>query len=401
MASVTEKRREMCVRAAKFRRSLLPYGRGRAGSIVLSVSRRTLALDSRFAAIRMCYDVRIPTQEAPIVTLQEEFDRLTKFIQGNMKNKFAGWKVMRDRFLNHFGGTADSAASIDRANAYYAQLVEAKFPGEEFAKPNGRLTPVHPRLRERFGRTVALLRAKGVAPGALSRLRSVGGFQIRENANNANELSEHSFGCAVDLDPELNPNIKKKMLPVSIIKHLTGLDPYGEHSEGLRVAAPFDALLAHARALTAASQDLVRAFSSSDALRASLHKTLNEQFDATASLGDLAELEGLVRSPTDSKQKVIAKLTTLGVPHSLIADAELLLRDCFGLLTKRQQEATPRVQGTAASIAAFGFVNLPPELIAAMIATDGGGLNWLGSSRGTKDFMHFELRTGDKPPMHG
>jgi hypothetical protein len=44
-----------------------------------------------------------------------------------------------------------------------------------------------------------------------------------------------------------------------------------------------------------------------------------------------------------------------------------------------------------------GFFNLPPELVAALVADDGGGLRWLGSHAGTKDYMHFELR--DKPPL--
>jgi hypothetical protein len=172
--------------------------------------------------------------------LRAEFDRLSPFVQANINRKFAGWGSMRDRFLNQFGGAGDSAIGIANANAYYAKLVEAKFPGDEFSKPKGRLTPVHPRMHEKFERCVALLRTKNVAPNALGRLASVGGFIIRENANNANELSLHSFGWALDLDPALNPNIPKKSIPTQLIQLMTKVDIYGEHSERLRTPGTYD-----------------------------------------------------------------------------------------------------------------------------------------------------------------
>lgn len=53
--------------------------------------------------------------------------------------------------------------------------------------------------------------------------------------------------------------------------------------------------------------------------------------------------------------------------------------------------------GTTATIAAHGFIDLAPELIAALTGSDGGGLHWLGATKGTKDFMHFELEHDDRP----
>ena len=331
--------------------------------------------------------------------LRAEFDRLSPFVQANINKKFTGWKSMRDRFLNQFGGAGDSARGIANANAYYAQLVEAKFPGDEFSKPSGRLTPVHPRMRAKFDRCVALLRTKNAAANALGRLASVGGFIIRENANNANELSLHSFGWALDLDPELNPNIPKKTIPAPLIQMLTKVDIYGEHSERLRTPGSYDELLPHVQAMVKASREFSDVFASPVSLRTSLQRVLSEHFEATATQQDVTALEGLVKSPVDSKQKVIAKLTSLGVAHSMIADAESMLRNCFALLKSREGESKPRVQGTAASVAAFGFINLPPELIAGLVASDGGDLTWLGSTRGTKDFMHFELRPADRPSL--
>jgi hypothetical protein len=45
--------------------------------------------------------------------------------------------------------------------------------------------------------------------------------------------------------------------------------------------------------------------------------------------------------------------------------------------------------------------NLPAPLIAALIASDGAKLNWLGAARTTKDFMHFELLEADQPKLVG
>lgn len=332
------------------------------------------------------------------IDLRAEFDRLSPFIQRNIAKKFAGWKTMRDRFMKQFGA-GDSSTGIANANGYYAQLVEARFPGDEFARPDGRLTPVHPRMRAKFERCVALLRTKNAAANALSRLASVGGFIIRENANNANELSLHSFGWALDLDPELNPNIPKKSIPTQLIQLMTKFDIYGEHSERLRTPGTYDELLPHVQALARASREFANCFSSAESLRSSLQKVLSEHFETSASQQDVSDLEAAVKSPADSKQKVIAKLTALGMAHSLIADAESVLRSSFALLKARQGESKPRVHGTAASIAAFGFINLPAELVTGLIASDGGGLTWLGSTRATKDFMHFELRPEDRPPL--
>ena len=45
-----------------------------------------------------------------------------------------------------------------------------------------------------------------------------------------------------------------------------------------------------------------------------------------------------------------------------------------------------------------GFMNVPPELAAALIAPDGGNLRWLGAgASGTRDYMHFELRRPPRP----
>ena|GEM_PF-5431750 len=45
-------------------------------------------------------------------------------------------------------------------------------------------------------------------------------------------------------------------------------------------------------------------------------------------------------------------------------------------------------------------MNLSGELIAALTATEGGNLDWLGASaKGSKDFHHFQLKSGDRPTI--
>jgi hypothetical protein len=53
-------------------------------------------------------------------------------------------------------------------------------------------------------------------------------------------------------------------------------------------------------------------------------------------------------------------------------------------------------RGKATTIAVHGFLNLPDELVTALIHSDGGNLNWLGKQeKGAKDFMHFQLKDSD------
>ena len=53
------------------------------------------------------------------------------------------------------------------------------------------------------------------------------------------------------------------------------------------------------------------------------------------------------------------------------------------------------VEPTPSQIAAHGFFDLPPAVVAALTGSDGGDLRWLGGLQGNlKDYMHFEV-SGD------
>jgi hypothetical protein len=71
-----------------------------------------------------------------------------------------------------------------------------------------------------------------------------------------------------------------------------------------------------------------------------------------------------------------------------------------GAAGRRRRPPEPRAAtGEAAlpQLVAHGFLNIPPKLIQALRALNGGNLRWLGSrEHEPKDFMHFELKEPTK-----
>lgn len=57
---------------------------------------------------------------------------------------------------------------------------------------------------------------------------------------------------------------------------------------------------------------------------------------------------------------------------------------------ERGDRKKPQSEGNRGTIAANGYLSLPPELVAALAGSDGGGLTWLGHAK-VKDMMHFEV----------
>ena len=100
--------------------------------------------------------------------------------------------------------------------------------------------------------------------------------------------------------------------------------------------------------------------------------------------------------PTDAQKKAAADALAAQTREKAFA----FLTHAYEVYLK-SFEGTDRVAanptGTTERIAAHGFLNLAPELIAALTGSDGGGLHWLGATKGTKDFMHFELEPKDQP----
>jgi len=93
--------------------------------------------------------------------------------------------------------------------------------------------------------------------------------------------------------------------------------------------------------------------------------------------------------------KTVDMATTLKTSDDVIEQIIVIVGEKSGAI-KQEKKISSKAIGTAETIAAHGFINLPSELIAALVGSEGGGLKWLGSVfSGTKDFMHFELEKCD------
>ncbi|MGU3655993.1 M15 family metallopeptidase [Methylobacterium fujisawaense] len=322
--------------------------------------------------------------------LLSEWGRLSTFVRENITNGFAGFGSTRDRLYARFDAPGDPNRAIPRVNAYYASMVAAEFPRAKFK------SPVHPTMRDRLQTAAALLAAKGER-AAGDAVKSVGGFAIRPNVNRQTELSNHSFGWAIDIDPERNPNIPKAKLPLHIIQAFTGLDLYGPESERMRNAAPYATLLPAAQTITAASAAFIEAFRNRAALRKAFGSAVIRLCAIRLDADALDRTEALAAA--GHAKALGALLSSAGAPDAKAAAASRVLIEA-AILFKRAAKATkPKILGDAATLARFGFCNLAPELIAALVANDGGGLHWLGSANATKDYMHFELRSSDRPSL--
>jgi hypothetical protein len=196
---------------------------------------------------------------------------LTRNLRENIEGDFAGYVAMRPALLATFG-------SVAKANEYFATLEKAEFPSAETSVRGARGTLVHPSLKARLKKAADVLRARKV-PGTEqswmevveASLGEIGGFNLRENRNNPSQLSDHSFGWAFDLDTELNPNVKARLFPDTLMKALTGEDVYGgPAATALRAGGTVDELLPHARKLRGASDAFKGAFAGEAALKTAL-----------------------------------------------------------------------------------------------------------------------------------
>ncbi|MBA1143560.1 M15 family metallopeptidase [Mesorhizobium neociceri] len=333
-----------------------------------------------------------PASAASAAAILAEWNKLSAFVRNNINGGFAGFQNIRSRLYAQFGAPSNPAKAIDRVNAYYSQLSGAGFPKASFK------SPVHPVLKARLANTVALLTAKGAA-AALTRIKSVGGFNIRPNVNSPTRLSNHSFGWAVDIDPAINPNVEKDNLPLAIIEAFTGVDLYGAESVKLRAGGLYDSLLPAAIVLSKANTAFVAAFANAAGLKDGMGNATKRLSGVTLPAAKLTTAHQLATA-------VPAKLTDLGTllqgagatPAKAKSTARLLA-DAADLFRRAAKVTTPKIIGTDASVTRFGFFNLAPEAAAGLAASDGGGLRWLGAATKTKDYMHFELAETDQPKL--
>jgi hypothetical protein len=316
---------------------------------------------------------------------------------------------------------------------------------------------------------------------------SIGGFNIRRNANAKGVLSNHSFGTAIDIDAALNPNLSGRT-PARAIVALSGEAFYlGEATMRIRQGGTATELVQFIARLRQASDVFKNAFATRAAVETAMQHylfsgrggepapfvapsagiavvPLVESLAAATGKQKAAQRQALAATllsmasdlPVLARRRVIetaeavavkkkfkdsiAKLKALRAelaaqdarwakrgldPRSPVAafkaapeiaaertvrlqrdinstiEALLEIWMCFvesfepndvpkkGI--KKGERLRARTEGTRGSIAANGFFSLPPELVAALIGSDGGNLQWLGVER-VKDMMHFQTR---------
>jgi hypothetical protein len=351
------------------------------------------------------------------------------------------WESVRVAVIVQFGGlVAGPRVAIDRANAYYGQLVRAKF-----LNYTG-YTVVHPDLQAAFVKAEAQLKPrlaklpKEEVDGINAAVKKMWSTVVRPNQNAKHKLSDHSFGWAIDIDAAFNPNISTRggLAPVSPV---TGEDPETRTTAGkdaddveavateLRtISRQYEAAMESATTLApvllrlanegrrgaglpelkaASGPALVAAIKQAkekpraEALRAALwpeeaaakEAAAKEAAAKEAAAKEAAEKEAATKKPAAKKKTPPKKDKPKDITPATIASAEATIalvgsayRSSFDAKGKRVGAQT---EGTPGSVAAHGFMSLPPALVAALAGSDAGGLRWLGTVN--QDFMHFEL----------
>lgn len=455
-------------------------------------------------------------------TYRDEFNRLAANARHAMEpdaDPLVGYVAMREGLKATFG-------SIDAMNAYFTTLVPAEFPPGT-AKVFGRQSLVHPELKRALTKATNFLQSGKVPAGTFDRVvasladistlsgkvhhRGSWAISIRENRNNPSEIGNHSFGFAIDIDSNANPNLPK--FRWDIVKQLTDFNVYGPDVAGAKAGQPYATALQSARNFRGASDRFRGVFDSQAhfaaalvaqaakqqmpvpaaalfqavetasqrgkpgdeglaALKRLLLAALNKEEARTAvhdsndvsggsysahedplvlatlvsalrpkikSRADLirlmpfilAQVNNPLEKPAFAKQpdvailfdrKVIAELQHLPevvrryeMPGSLSlrlapaakdADVASLARSLVELhgifMGTHNKTGQPIGQGSSLpAVAMHGFMNLEPELVAALTSSEGGNLVWLGSTYGTKDWMHFQLKSPPKITPQG
>jgi hypothetical protein len=313
-----------------------------------------------------------------------------------------GWASVRRTLLAAFGALeVGPEAAINRANAFYQQLVPAKLLGVSG-------TLVHPDMQAAFDAATTWLTAQpGVDLDAIrADMGRPGGFNIRANRNNPIALSEHSFGFAVDLRASLNPNIGRKGAALDAVADATGVDPRTMGTAGASAAQ----VMAVAASLRTASASYVAVMSDpalftrrirvivdgvrvpegllrlDDAGAAALSELLRTEGKKAPKADRIASAAFPSGTPTDRQHAAVASLLRMAIAWRAANPAS-------GKRPAAQSEAT------VGSVAAHGFLSLPPSLVAALSGREGGALTWLGTS-GVHDYMHFELPPSRRPKLY-
>lgn len=308
------------------------------------------------------------------------------------------WASVRRPVLSRFGAFRDGKqVALDRANAFYQGLTVPELLGVK-----GRLA--HPAMQARLDKATAHL--SRLPPQRLEEVRKTmgtpSGFNIRTNRNNELRLSEHSFGFAIDLKAELNPNIGKGHTLKPVLDILGGADLFtGKGGTAAEVET-------HAFMLTLVSASY-KAVMSNPALFTMAARAVVDRHRAMEGLPTLTDADAIALSTHLRGKGLLDSGALLGLclPKGKATERRKALVATLGRLAQAWREANP-AKGKAppkpsnspslGSIAKHGFLNLAPVLIGALAGKDAGGLVWLGWAD-VRDFMHFQLPSQERESL--
>ena len=366
--------------------------------------------------------------EAPDTPL-DEADQIateTKLVSKKLTDLIvsgSGWGDVRIPVIVQFGGlVAGTRKAIERANAYYDSLVP---PGALGINTN---TKVHPNLAAALKRAEAnlaprLAKLTDVERAAIaSAARSGWSTTVRPNQNAKHRLSDHSFGFAIDFQAALNPNVGESGA-LGPVQAVTGKDPTAITTSG-KTAAQAESAASDIRDISRAYEAAMQSDATLAPVLASIANTARatQKLPALAATAGASLVEAVVKpKEADRKSAVQALVFPEGVAPPAPAkgapapapgpppaappleghrprpgDDPRRRQRVPRVVHRRQADDGARVAASTeaklGSVAAHGFMSLPPALVGALAGSDGGGLRWLGTS-GVHDYMHFELVT--------
>lgn len=388
------------------------------------------------------------------MTLDEEFAMVKGFKWfGDITDPYSN---VRLGLIATFGGLqVGTQQALNNADAYYSKMTDKT----AFL---GRYPKVHPDMAARL--TLAqkgfddLAKAKGTALGAAAAeawfeaakktVKGIGGLAIRANVNNTLRLSNHSFGCAIDVAAKYNPNVPD--FPTELVEAVTGVNVFvgssGKQPTGnITTGLTMEQVRVEAERLHKASDQFKAVFQDDNSLKQELvrqaTKTVGLPVAATAGddlfakTAEVVSDEAAAAAASKKKKKELTATAeaasaalfdyvmtlfgsrTAGTAQAPLADWEekdlalhmpkarklvkllvnLMVTYKSTYITKKTRKGTETVRtesqiiGNTATLAYGGFMNLSEDVVAALAGKEGGGLIWLGGTLGTKDFMHFDL----------
>ncbi|MDQ6711934.1 MAG: M15 family metallopeptidase, partial [Candidatus Dormibacteraeota bacterium] len=269
------------------------YDKGLAGRInKLKKAQKQKALEHIFSAFGAAADVKQAHAgaRAGSASVADEFSQLKKTALGDYVKSDGAYAGIRTGLLGAFGALeVGTAQALQNAQDYYGTMV----PVSTFIEKSlGWAAHVHPdmataialaeqklnALREEKAAQMNPRAASWWFKGVQDSINNFGdGVSIRANANNALELSLHSYGWAIDVNASMNPNIPG--FPRALVKELTGSDVFtsssGQSEGNFARGKPAAGVRDEAQRLADASSKFAGAFADEDSLKQAMLRVIN------------------------------------------------------------------------------------------------------------------------------